>query len=238
MKCYILNNIEIPSPLKRLPAEAFYCCYSLENVKFPLTLIEIGDRCFCYTKFKFGSYFSYFPYWLERIGDWAFFQTKCEAAQFREGLKSIGENAFYQTPIVLVDLPSTLEEIGEGAFSECYKMDGVDCHRKKPIVFENSNIFIGSSIDKLCLRVPRGSKSAYQKATVWKDFGVIYDTLDPIEVTGDVNGDGKVDISDLNAIINLILGLAPSSYDGDADVNGDGKVDITDVNAIINIILG
>ena len=56
--------------------------------------------------------------------------------------------------------------------------------------------------------------------------------------TGDVNGDGTVDISDVNAIINIILGTAASSYKGNADVNGDGSVDIADVNAIINIILG
>ena len=55
--------------------------------------------------------------------------------------------------------------------------------------------------------------------------------------TGYVNGDGTVDISDVNAIINIILGTAASSYKGNADVNGDGSVDIADVNAIINIIL-
>ena len=56
---------------------------------------------------------------------------------------------------------------------------------------------------------------------------------------GDVNGDGTVDIADVNACINVILGSEPASkYDGRAAVNGDGAVDIADVNAIINIILG
>lgn len=53
---------------------------------------------------------------------------------------------------------------------------------------------------------------------------------------GDLNGDGKVDIADVNAVINIMLGkgdMIPA-----ADLNGDGKVDIADVNAVINIMLG
>ena len=52
---------------------------------------------------------------------------------------------------------------------------------------------------------------------------------------GDVNGDGKVDVEDVNATINMILKLADT--DLKADLNNDGKVDVEDVNAIINIIL-
>ena len=55
---------------------------------------------------------------------------------------------------------------------------------------------------------------------------------------GDVDGDNKVDVSDVNAAINIILELkTPADYRGNADLNGDGKVDVSDVNLIINIIL-
>lgn len=55
---------------------------------------------------------------------------------------------------------------------------------------------------------------------------------------GDVNGDGKVDVADVNCAINVILKIQePELYAGRADVDGDGKVDVADVNAIINIIL-
>ena len=53
---------------------------------------------------------------------------------------------------------------------------------------------------------------------------------------GDINLDGAVDVTDVNAVINMILGK--ETLDSIADVNGDGAVDVTDVNAIINIILG
>lgn len=55
-------------------------------------------------------------------------------------------------------------------------------------------------------------------------------------VTGDVNGDGTVDVSDVNEVINMILGKAV--MDTVADLDGNGTVDVTDVNQIINIILG
>ena len=60
----------------------------------------------------------------------------------------------------------------------------------------------------------------------------------PAYSTGDVNGDGKVDVEDVNAVINIILKTKTvADYDGGADVNNDGKIDVEDVNAIINLIL-
>jgi len=53
-------------------------------------------------------------------------------------------------------------------------------------------------------------------------------------ITGDVNGDTLVNIADLNAVINVILGGQAIPL---ADVNGDGNVNISDINAIVNIIL-
>jgi len=52
-------------------------------------------------------------------------------------------------------------------------------------------------------------------------------------IVGDVNGDGEVNIADVNAVINMILD-SPAEH---GDVNGDGEVNIADVNAIIDIIL-
>ena len=52
-----------------------------------------------------------------------------------------------------------------------------------------------------------------------------------------MNGDGEVNIGDVNALIDIIL----NGNVGDnqhADVNGDGEVNIADVNAVIDIILG
>jgi len=51
---------------------------------------------------------------------------------------------------------------------------------------------------------------------------------------GDVNGDGEVNIADINAVIDIILSGSSNNV---GDVNGDGEVNIADINAIIDIIL-
>ena len=50
----------------------------------------------------------------------------------------------------------------------------------------------------------------------------------------DVNGDGEVNIADVNAVIDMILS---GELDTRGDVNGDGEVNIADVNSIIDLIL-
>ena len=53
---------------------------------------------------------------------------------------------------------------------------------------------------------------------------------------GDVNGDGDIDISDVVALVNIILSDG-TDENSSADVNGDGSVDISDVVALVNNIL-
>ncbi len=58
-------------------------------------------------------------------------------------------------------------------------------------------------------------------------------------IRGDINGDRKVDVSDVNAVINIMLGKTQASdFPGEANVDGQGNVDVSDVNRIINIMLG
>ena len=55
-------------------------------------------------------------------------------------------------------------------------------------------------------------------------------------VEGDINGDGTVDVSDVTALINKILGT--SNYtDEVCDINGDGEINVSDVTQLINQIL-
>lgn len=59
-----------------------------------------------------------------------------------------------------------------------------------------------------------------------------------VDVPGDLNGDGKVDVSDVNICINIILEtIQDEAVKALADVTGDGNVDVSDVNALINTIL-
>ena len=60
---------------------------------------------------------------------------------------------------------------------------------------------------------------------------------------GDVNRDGSVNITDVTALVDIVLGKVtlednPNNYDFDAaDVDRNGEITITDVTALVNIVL-
>ena len=59
-----------------------------------------------------------------------------------------------------------------------------------------------------------------------------------VDKNGDVNNDGEINISDINILIDIILGgNADELTLKRADVNDDDEINISDVNSIIDIIL-
>ena len=70
------------------------------------------------------------------------------------------------------------------------------------------------------------------------------DEDEPDDNPADVNGDGEVNIADVNSVIDVVImgGNAGHNHtpgDGSiiGDVNGDGEVNIGDINEIINLII-
>ena len=81
----------------------------------------------------------------------------------------------------------------------------------------------------------QGTADAYRADENWYPyFGQIVDDLMP-PLRGDINGDREINIADVNAVINIILG--GNSSTSLADVNGDGEINIADINAVIDMIL-
>ena len=111
------------------------------------------------------------------------------------------------------------------------------CHAATPPTFvidDSWSTFNESVYEQATLYVPQESISKYKKAEIWKNFtnitAIIPDQAPPF----DVNGDGEVNIADVNAVIDIILS---NSHNTKGDVNGDGEVNIADVNAVIDNIL-
>ena len=51
--------------------------------------------------------------------------------------------------------------------------------------------------------------------------------------SGDVNGDGEINITDISTLIDAMLS---GQYSAEADVNGDGEITINDINTVIDSI--
>jgi len=82
------------------------------------------------------------------------------------------------------------------------------------------------------LHVLQGMADAYRAEENWYPY---FEQIVEDIFIGDVNRDLEVNISDVNAVIDMILrGNTSSSA---ADVNGDGEINISDINALIDIIL-
>ena len=108
--------------------------------------------------------------------------------------------------------------------------------------------FLGEG--SVVFEIPRGSETTY--VNVWATAQanenaligyteVEYYVEIPAMVTvipGDADGDGKVTVNDVTAIIDYVLGVNVGGINVDgADFNNDGQVAISDVTAIIDYIM-
>ena len=153
------------------------------------------------------------------------------------GLKTLEGAAFMGcSQLAKVTLSATVDSIAGNAFSSSSAITEVTSLNRMPPI---GGVFDEAVYTAATLYVPRGSKDAYVAHENWGKFLNI-EEIDVEEpgVVGDLNGDGAVDIADVNICINIILEL---NNDPEvkvlADLTGEGTVDIADVNAIINIIL-
>ena len=96
-------------------------------------------------------------------------------------------------------------------------------------LFETDNPNDGNTVTQEHAKLARSKR--------WKPLWRVNDKWVEIPIPGDVNGDGKVNVSDVTALVNMILEIIPRDYER-GDINGDGKVNVSDVTALVNIILG
>ena len=94
----------------------------------------------------------------------------------------------------------------------------------------------------LSIAVPAGMSRMKVRFASWKADVKSNGAVRQIDMTsllrGDLNRDGAITISDINAMIDLIISGNPSG--GSmllADLNDDGSITIADINCIIDLIL-
>ncbi len=170
-----------------------------------------------------------------------------------EGVKNIAQGAFTTwaaaTNLKEVSLPSTLKSIGAGAFAGCEGLETIIFEGYEPPTLDDpgwTDHFKSYSDDwdaiiKNC-KVYVWSEYAQENFnqdpwTYWTGFytnGNVVVGMPTEEIKGDVNGDGIVNGTDIQAVINFIVA---GEYDEKADVNKDEIVNGTDIQEIINIIV-
>ena len=157
-----------------------------------------------------------------------------ETVVIGQNVTGIGEYAFSGcSNLKNIKFGAQVQTIGKEAFSDCAAVTTITSMALTPPICGSMAL---DDINKWeCkLYVPEGHVSDYQEADQWKEFFFIEEGDIPEYILGDVNGDGVVNGTDIQAIINAIV---EGEYDEKADVNEDGNVNGTDIQEVINIIV-
>ena len=152
-----------------------------------------------------------------------------------ETVTEIGTKAFYFcNNLASISIPASVTTIKDDAFY-CGGLRNVVCHSVTPPSVESYSFYVFACFDErtTTLFVPTESLAAYQAHDKWSKFSRIVPFLGA--GPGDINGDGKIAISDVTNLINQLL--ASGEMPAFCDVNGDGKVSIADVSTLIELLL-
>lgn len=196
----------IPNTVTSIGDYAFQQCNGLERISIPSSVTRIGRQAF-YSCVALGS------------------------VKIPSSVTYIGESAFSQcTGLKIVEIPATINSISSGAFSDCTGLEDLTCFATTPPQL-NTWGFLRSY--QATLHIPLESQDAYAAHTYWSKFARIVPFIGA--GPGDINGDGKLSISDVTNLIDMLL--RSDEQPGYADVNGDGVVTIGDVTTLINMLI-
>ena len=149
-----------------------------------------------------------------------------------------------------VTLPSTLNYIGSNAFNRCTSLSVIYVKATTPPYCDTYEwydydwdedvidyAFTPTQFNNTAVFVPEASIGSYKNAETWKKFKKVYGmNYQPEYITGDVDGNGVLGISDVTALIDYLLSGGNIDTEA-ADVNGDNSISIGDVTALIDILL-
>ena len=218
--CSGLTSVIIPDNVTTIGQSTFFNCSNLASVTIPNSVTSIGRYAFYGTEWYNNQ-----PDGLVYAGNivYAYKGTMPQntSISIKEGTSSITGYAFYKcSGLTSVIIPNSVKAIGSYAFASCSELIDVYCYaRKGPAA--NDGIFNNSGIQFAMLHVPEISINGYNTTTPWSGFGNIVALQDsdpkpesepeptpeptPEYIRGDVNGDGVVNGTDIQEVINIIV---------------------------------
>ncbi len=213
--CYALKNVHLSDNVTDLGQSIFWECTSLEEGEIPGTAPQVKNafvNCSSLKRVKIGDKYS------------------------APGLTTIFNCGIDNCPqLVYAELGANVAALQNDAFARSHNLKVVICWASTPPITDGYWHAFDPSPQGLdaVLYVPRASLEAYRTSGDWQNFK----TIVPIEDVGDINGNGSIDISDVTAMIDILLLGDSDTIKGIGDVNFDGDFNIADVTALIDKLL-
>ena len=210
----LLEEVTIPDTVETIGMQAFYKCIKLKNVTIPGSVEVVGAEAFS------GC-------------------VNLVNVTFENGVQNIRSAAFSKCKkIKTLTFPKSIESVGAEAFKDCTGIEKVYTSASK--AFElGADAFDGVDEDVFTIYYPEGA-TGYTKGEWVRYYTEDYkldtddeeedeDEADEIK-RGDVNGDGSIKLSDLNALNAYIAGAVAKTDINEeaADIDGDGKITVAD----------
>ena len=232
--CTVLTGVALPTTLKTIASSAFADCTALTGIILPDGVTSIGESAFkgCSSLRAVAM-----PASLTQLGTSAFESCGAlTAITIPDGVQEIKMQAFARCGnLAELTLGSSVNAIRLKAFADSRHLAMVTCRGNIPAEVDNPDVFARSIYNTARLFVPAGARSLYKTTGIWPWFQTIIG-INIGKPYGDVNGDGEINIADVNVVINRI-NQGEGDRDALLDLNGDGEVNIADVNTLIDLIL-
>ena len=159
--------------IKSLNDDAFNGCTNLNTLRLPKTLKTIGARALkdC-KKLPLVS----LPTGVNAIGEEAFAGCALMSEMELSNEVTAIENGTFKNCAALKEfnLPISVSSIGSEAFAGCAKLKAVTVNTYHPAdITLGDNVFGNVNLSEATLNVMQGTKSFFEAADQWKDFGTI-----------------------------------------------------------------
>ena len=255
------KNTIIPNSVTSIGSGAFFNCSGLTSITFPNSVTTIGDYAF---RDCSGLTSITIPQSVTSIGSGAFLSCRgltsikvesgndvydsrgncnaiietssntlflgCKNTIIPNSVTSIGGGAFLScSGLTSITIPQSVTSIERSAFDGCSGLTTIISLNNTPPTFSSWSIFYSVDNTKCIIWVPKGSVNAYNEVYAWNNFQNIRELI-----LGDVNLDGETNYTDVNVLVDHIMGKNPEGfYKSLADLNSDDKVNAADVVIII-----
>ena len=169
--CTSLTSVKLPDGITLIPEEFFRGCTSLTDFDIPSTVEIIDEEAFRGS--GLGSID--IPDNVTSIGDSAFAACRyLRHVRLPSSLTIIPRNAFRGSMITSITIPEKVEAIWSKAFGDCKYLTDITINATTPpkVIDDSFSNFNAT------LYVPRGCRSAYERADVWSLFAHIVEKED------------------------------------------------------------